>query len=660
MIDRTAVVALALVTALLSAPSVVAQQDGADAVAEMHWAQRLAIRAAARERTTEVVEQVVLVPDAATYLDEIGRWTLDRRWPVLIEDEHLTPKFVRAFAPKRVVRRGSIGAPPRGDALRTAIVATVLVTLGAPPPTEPPTPESLMNALDAHLGAMGDPPPGIVILVPDDSAWTAAVAIAAARALPVRWLPRTFGRPNDTLPAARALELTRAVNGLVDSTPWRWRTLGDDIETICVCGNLAVRSMLERGARADGGSEVVVATTDLLGRLPDQSRGAFAGWIHGSEANAAHIAMSSIFLPRRNAMLYNSYGDTQPWAAYGFDLPRRHLGEAGFDLTIRTGESASAATWEQSLRGGWSYDFVMANSAGNADFFQVGSGQRRNSADVPILNTPAAVHFIHSWSFRAPTNMGTIAARFIAHGAYAYVGSVEEPGLSAFMPPQGIAPRLVASVPFLVAVRWWPPEPLSQPWRVATFGDPLMTLAPPSADPRRRVEPPADGVEDLRSQARRLMARANEERCAETLTKAIGALRVLAEDRIATELHRAGVAAGFADADAARAALPAYFILDDAAGFRAAWEMAGATGFPYEDMAWHLLLPRFSAGDRTTALLLESALRAPRQEADALRLYRRMIEIIGRDEARAFLQRAIDRMPNEARAKVLRDELNRR
>ena len=76
------------------------------------WQMQMGLRSYQVRARIAIVDKVVLVPDAATYLDEISRWTLRGRWPVLIEDDFFSPMFVRAFKPSKVIRRTSIGAMP--------------------------------------------------------------------------------------------------------------------------------------------------------------------------------------------------------------------------------------------------------------------------------------------------------------------------------------------------------------------------------------------------------------------------------------------------------------------------------------------------------------------------------------------------------------------
>ena len=71
-----------------------------------------------------MVSRVVLVPDADTWLQEVGRWSPAGQWPVLFESDPMAAAFIRAFAPEEVVtvpstdRRLPVGVEGRQAALR--------------------------------------------------------------------------------------------------------------------------------------------------------------------------------------------------------------------------------------------------------------------------------------------------------------------------------------------------------------------------------------------------------------------------------------------------------------------------------------------------------------------------------------------------------------
>lgn len=102
--------------------------QGADVIAQvpqmqvrdLPWFMRLGQRVATVRNRMPSEDRVVLVPDEATFLDEIGKWRAGRSvldtdparrmlvqgcWPVLIEDDVYTPMFLRAFKPAKVIRR---------------------------------------------------------------------------------------------------------------------------------------------------------------------------------------------------------------------------------------------------------------------------------------------------------------------------------------------------------------------------------------------------------------------------------------------------------------------------------------------------------------------------------------------------------------------------
>jgi len=80
-------------------------QGSPEPIQEARAAMRLGARAAHVQRNLPVLNQVVLVPDEATYLDEISRWSPRARWPVLFDREPLASQFIRRFNPEKIWRR---------------------------------------------------------------------------------------------------------------------------------------------------------------------------------------------------------------------------------------------------------------------------------------------------------------------------------------------------------------------------------------------------------------------------------------------------------------------------------------------------------------------------------------------------------------------------
>ena len=80
-------------------PAADAQETTKPAVAleDLPWQYQLGFRSAQLTDRIALLDRVVLVPDLATWLDEIGRWQQGVQWPVLLEDDRYTPLFVRRF-----------------------------------------------------------------------------------------------------------------------------------------------------------------------------------------------------------------------------------------------------------------------------------------------------------------------------------------------------------------------------------------------------------------------------------------------------------------------------------------------------------------------------------------------------------------------------------
>ncbi|MCA9284102.1 MAG: hypothetical protein KDA22_02715 [Phycisphaerales bacterium] len=628
------------------------------AFADANWAVRLAARVGQVELSLPIVSQVVLVPDAATYLDELGRWSPEGRWPVLFEDEHAA-LFIRAFQPKRVLRRGPVATrlPADRAELERALDTVVVKALGGDPAT---------TDARKHFAALGYAPPGVVIASVDDPAWPGAIALAAGRALPLVWLDDALPGHNAVLDATATAALVDRVRVLLDAEGRSWRTLGDDVDAIALCRNAPGRARLPLpegvGVKVNQpgvvvGPEEPLALTDLLGRSDDWSRAAFVGWMPGNESESAYRAMCALFLPRGSVALFNGYPLDGAWGKYDTAPAAALLAEQGDATLERRGDDAGPDAWLELARTGWDVDLAFVNSSGNPDFFNLG-GARMGVGDVPTIDRPLALQMIHSWSLARPGDINTVGGRWLSRGVYAYTGSVQEPFLPAFVPPGEVARRIASAVPFLVSTRQWN-DLFSRPWRVCTIGDPLMLALPRTADPRRRIDPPAgdrDG-ESLLPMAKAAMRTAAETRRGADLAEALHLLELLGQDTVALELWRQMRTAGIeaTAAPAAQAALGPLFRAGDAAGFAQAYAECLPTDTLNRDRLWHLVLPSVRAGvDPNTLLLLEDAVRPEQLALDAQRLRAAMIAAVGVDNANLALDRLIERTSDPALRERLR------
>lgn len=658
--------------ALLASGSVAAFQTGAqrgdpssppqDAppAPQVPWPILLGYRALDVEQKIPVIDRVVLVQDEATYLDEISRWSTHAQWPVLIEDDRVAPRFIRAFKPAVVLRRLDRAAalPDDAAARRRAIEAAVTRAWDGDPATHAP--------LDAFK-AVGLDPAGLVITSTSDPAWTAAVALAAGRGQMIGFIEGSWGHPSDIMDAATFTRLSRAVNELFRASGLAYESLGDSLDACTLCLTMAAKCVptLDPAAqfRVPGAPPVdprdPLAVTDCLGRHPDGRRYAFCGAIWGDAPRAAAMAMSSLFLPRESFTFINSYGESGDFAPFGVAAIQERHASRGYRITPMIGANATLRAWQRLGSSGLSTDVLFVNSSGDSVFFDMGvpgrtpPENRGSSLDIPPLNTPLALQFVHSFSLQAPGTPVTIGARWLDQGVYAYVGSVHEPFLAAFVPPRDVMERVTAGVPFIVAARHWE-GPFAVPWRVMTIGDPLMTAVDPAAFKRRRLPPDspepgrhaADDGRELRSVhdlAADAMRACRSDPTPENFLRAFRELDRLADDSIVRGLWSIALAKG-AGAESAAAALGALYRARDVEGFLEAFRIIPAPGAESLDMLWSLMTPRLNTLDSADdADLLARSARPLRPDVDLIRLAPAMARLRGSAAARAMLIREAQR-----------------
>ena len=611
---------------------------------QIPWPITLGLRVVQVPMRVPTVNRVVIVPDEATYLDEISRWSLAGRWPVLIEDNFFTPMFVRAFGPESVVRRSAAAPLPADRASQQAAVAQAISNAWRPPqggmsdpsaaPTDAsmvaPTEPSTLPPLQAFK-AVGFEPCGMVFASMGDPAWTAAVALAAAHGQPIGWIDRDLGAPWSSMPAATVVELSDTIERAVAATGLSWPKLGDAVDAVTLCRTASGRAIVPPGARfklPEGASvkpDEAVSLTDALCRNADGSRWGVAGWIFGDSTRSAYMAMSALFLDRTSALCFNSYPSDGQWGRYGMGDAVELFKQAGLEVTLIDGPQATGAAWINMAMGGIKPDVLLVNSSGNVDFFELWSKTRMRPEQVPIANRPLAMQFIHSWSLGSPEVVDTVGGRWLDHGVYAYVGSVWEPFLSAFVPPALFTERFVNLVPFGWCARWTD-GPMDALWRVTVIGDPLMTTLGPKRERPQRVKPAgpdaARGEAELTLVARDALVAAKASGAAADYARALRALVLAGDDAMAVQVWAVALTKGAA-AECAPDAMGPLFRAQDADGVVAAMRAmpAGKATLRDRDMLWQLWTPTLpSLRDAATLEWFATQVRERRPYVDLIPL----------------------------------------
>ncbi len=436
--------------------------------------QRLGVRAELLRQNVPVIPVVVIVDDWSSYLEAIGAWRPSGRFPVLFdagtaESRLDIARFVRSFEPERVVRwkaGGEEGWPRDREARQARIESAVRAAWDLD--EVPDAPE--LNVLWAASPACA---PGIIVADGQDPSWPAAAALSAGRAQSIVWV-QTKGNPNGAFEADEAELLASAIELGAQGTGLEWRGLGDRLDAVTLCLNCPVK--------IKDAKDEFLATTDRIGRLAGGQRWAWASQIFGTQEDAAYQAMCALFLMPRRTLAFDGYPDEPQWRPYAMEQAVDVFREFGLEVRSpsRIG-GRGLADWRILGATALGCDLVLVNTKGMRNWFDLSPG-RAGSGDVPILDRPAMVSFIHSFSAIQPGLPATIAGRWFQRGAYAYIGAVHEPFLQAFVPPAIFAERLTR------AYAWGPAARLDDGpvWKVAVFGDPLITLGPPA--PRAKVE----------------------------------------------------------------------------------------------------------------------------------------------------------------------------
>ena len=628
--QRTIIFAISI---WLFAASVLAQdQSQQTQEQQLHWAPKLGLRVEQVNRAFPTVDRVVLVPDGPTYIDELSKWSKAGRWPVLFEDDHLAPMFIRKFKPNQVIRRRTVKKIKGNKERRQKQLETIVIrTWGGDPKTD---------SIRQTFARNNFKPAGVVITSVDDPAWTAAVALAAGRGQPLAWLDDRFARPNGRLDLETLGRLRNKVDRLVAEAGYQYVSLGDDIDTITICRAIAGRATISSNSDDKKSTRAI---TDLLGRTPGGERYAFTGWIFGDEARCAYVAMCSLFLERNNTWLYNTYKVRAGRNSYGVRDATAKLNKSGYQAIAFENDRTSDKAWQSMLPGGISTDVLLMNSKGNADFFQLFSG-RGSPGDIPILNEPIAIHLIHSWSMLAPQNKGSVGGQWLSHGAYAYVGSVHEPYLSAFVQPKVLAERCMSYVPFLIASRVWTGQlQFDDAWKVNTFGDPLMLWAPPRQPPVSRIVKQANYGVDLNEQAKKLLARAKTDRGGKRIAQAIATLDLLGQDSIALEMWRLAKQRNLQE-QVSLAAINSLFRAKQKRDFLVAFSELPYRNEKHIDMLWHLIGSQIGPSTTNdTLLMLQSSIRPYQANIDTERLAPHILAAFGKGHLRGLIQRQLDK-----------------
>lgn len=628
------------------------------------WPLQMGLRSFQVEARIPVVDKVVLVPDAATYLDEISRWTLRGRWPILIEDDLFTPMFVRVFKPSKVIRRSSVGVMPASVDEQQALAKHAITQAWTVPGSDArPT-----NPAEAFASARFEPL-GIVFASMSDPAWTAGVALAAGRGQVLSWLDGPFDPPSSTMNPQQFEKLSAQIEDAARKTNLSFIELGDAIDAVTICRSMPLKTQVPPRAQwappvgTNPKPDEPVAVTDALCRIENGRRWAIAASIFGDQTRCAYTAMCSLYLAPRSVWMINTYATDGDWGRYAMtDAVTMCKGE-GFETTEFSGPQASITGWLNLLMGGFKADVLFMNTMGNSVFFNMWQNVQGYPEDVAMLQYPMAMHLIHSWSLTSAENRDTVGGRWLEHGVYAYAGSVFEPYLVAFVPPSVVASRMANLVPFLVASRWCD-GPTDSAWRVTLIGDPLMVIPPPSMPSQPRIAAgeleSAKGETDVKERARAALIATKTTGAPADYATALGDVVKTGDDSMAVQLWSIAMAKGDTVAVAcAPSALGPLFRHRQSDAFLDAYRLIPTPTLIDQDMLWQLWTQQLaSIKDRVVLQWFGKQVRSVRPAVDLSRLAPEMKRIAGVDAARELVAEWIAKTTDAEARKNLKELLS--
>ena len=502
----------------LTAPLASGQQPQQPAARQPPPNLLLGMRVEAVRQRIPVAPLVLVVGSQDELVRAFALWSLEARFPILIDDgsdlaREDIARFVRAFEPEKIIRWSSDPADEAPTDLDGAINQAMRAAWSVA------ADQTLKDAWTDR----GFRPPGVIVSHAEDPAAAAAAVLAVGRGQPIAWLAETLPERQAIANPSHIDTLHRLVERAASPYDLRFASLGDDIDAITIAARAPHRLR-------EAASEDLLALTDRVGRDAQANRWAWASQIVAdTPAEAANDAMAALFLQPTSATAFDGY--TFP-ANHPFRLEAlsRTLDQTPLTKLITAGK---ADRWRTLNRRPWQGGFIHINTSGLAfDFeLQTGASAANTADDIPTLLTPGAVHFVHSFSASRLQDDRSIARRWLDAGAFVYLGSVDEPFLNAFVPPDPLARRLLAGIPWAAATRI-DDAPV---WKLATIGDPLwtMTLAEPPAAPIPAIE----GSLDLESALREALT-------AGDLTQGIRLLVVLHRDEDATQIAAAALEEG--------------------------------------------------------------------------------------------------------------------
>ncbi|MEM9083461.1 MAG: hypothetical protein AAGB34_07690, partial [Planctomycetota bacterium] len=319
---------------------------------QIHPGQLLGLRQLQVASQVPLAKTLVLVQSEEAFLQAVSHWSLEVRFPVLIDDGTWSARediarFVRAFEPEEILVYEPV---PSGEPEMARLVDRASGIIA--------------NAWSAQNGEsyrdawsrLNFTPAGVVLASEKDEARLAAIALAAGRGQLLAWTEAPRGTPSASLSKEKLQGLRRVATDAADEAGVAWRELGDAIDAVTVCMSMPSRMTHEKQ---------IYAMTDALGRYNDFDRYAYVGHIFGNAAESTYMAMCSLFVDLESAFLFDGYAGSN-FGDYALDSLDELARSQGWSTIFSKSGNADRELWRLLSRRGIEQSFIQVNTSGHA------------------------------------------------------------------------------------------------------------------------------------------------------------------------------------------------------------------------------------------------------------------------------------------------------
>ncbi|MDP8263725.1 MAG: hypothetical protein P9M13_10560 [Candidatus Ancaeobacter aquaticus] len=405
-------------------------------------------------------KSVYIVPDIETFLYTLSTWDRHTRFPIFIGVNRYTEKFLRAYPDYAVIKAP---AAHYVDLTEETVLKALYASWG---------PETLFDIkkkitpkdIKKRLRKMRVQPQGIVFTDIEDRECAGGLLLAAYHKQCLEFLDinieKLLTQKEDKKYLNNKAKETIRLTIIKKIAAWGYpyKGLGTGIDYITLA--------LQFPFSYQGGNSL----DDAINRIEPQSTDCYSyvgRLVDNNLGMALYQANASVFLPTSSAFFFDTWPEKWNYrmgCAYWFFL--QHIPSILYE-----GTTGRIDAWRSIMKFGNFFNFIFVQSSGSSKSWA------GTVDDIPD-SVPVIVYFSHSYSAANFYDPQTIAGRWLANGAYIYLGSINEPMNAAFQKSIHIASAIKKNYPLGKAFqrKEYLMKNFAKPWRLIYIGDPLCKI----------------------------------------------------------------------------------------------------------------------------------------------------------------------------------------